>query len=208
MWLAPCSPAHRGLRTVDTEVKLAGLVGIGLRLSHQGRAEVLVGWNVEVLRLRAVAGRRPVLAAPEPGAEGHRGSRARLPLDVVARASGHRIDLGEDFLGDERPRVHELDAVGAPLQPPEVAVAARVHQALHRAPVLRKVDQQRRRDLVPVPGVVPVVLVMITDLARVDVERDHRRRVEVVSGLACRPSTAPHCRSPSSSGRAGDRSAR
>src|SRR6185369_3259777 len=107
-----------------------------------------------------------VLAAPEPGAESNRGARARLALLVVAWTSGHRVNLGEDFLGNERPCVHELDAVGAPLQPPEIAVAAGVHQALHGAPILGEVDQQRRGDLVPVPGIVPVILVMPADLTR------------------------------------------
>src|SRR5262249_39141608 len=143
-------PAHRGLRALDAEIGLAGLVGIRLRLPHQRAAEVLVGRNIEVFRLRVVAGWRPVLAAPEPGAEGHRRARARLLLLVVARATADRIDLREDFLSDEWPSVHELDRVGAALQPPEITVAARMHQTLHGASVLREVDQERRGHLVPV----------------------------------------------------------
>src|SRR4030095_6336868 len=96
-----------------------------VRVPQQLAAEILVGRNVEVLRLRVVAGRRPVLASPEPGAERHRGARARLALLVVARAAAHRVDLREYFLGDVRLCVHELDAGSAALSPPEIAVAAR-----------------------------------------------------------------------------------
>src|SRR5207244_1775286 len=48
-------------------------------------------------------------------------------------------------------------------------------------PVLREVVWQRLRHLVPVPRIVPVILGMAADLAGVDVERDHRRGVEVVA---------------------------
>src|SRR5439155_905379 len=41
--------------------------------------------------------------------------------------------------------------------------------------------QQRRRNLVPGPGIIPVVLVIRADLARVGVEREHRGRIEVVA---------------------------
>ena len=44
------------------------------------------------------------------------------------------------------------------------------------------VDQERRRDLVPVPRPVVVVLVVPLQLAGVGVERDHRVGVEVVAG--------------------------
>src|SRR3989449_10320208 len=96
----------------------------------------------------------------------------------LARAPGDRIDAREDLLDDERPRVDELDAVREALEPPEVAVAARMHKALDRPPVLSEIDEERRGDLVPVPGVVPVILMVTADLAGVDVERDHRRRIE------------------------------
>src|SRR5207247_4782427 len=56
-----------------------------------------------------------------------------------------------------------------------------VDQALHGAAVALIVDHDRRRDLVPVPGVVGMILVMTLDLAGGDVERDHRRGVEIVA---------------------------
>src|SRR5207247_1877491 len=174
-------PAHGRLRPIDAEEQLAGLVGPGL--ADERAAEVLVGRDIEVVRLRVVARRRPVLAAPESGTERNGGAGARLALGVVARAPGHRVDLREHLLGHERPGVDEPDAVRAALEPPEITVATRVHETFDHATVLRKVDQQRRRDLVPVPRVVPVVLVMAPDLAGVGVERDDGRRVEVVAGM-------------------------
>src|SRR2546426_1882213 len=133
------APAHRGLRPVYTEVKLAGFVGAFH--PHQCGAEVLVGRDVEIVRLGVVARRSPVLAAPEPRAEGDRGVRSRLALEIVARAPADGIDLGEDFLDHEGLRVHELDAVRAALEPPEGAVAARMHEALDRPPVLLEIDE-------------------------------------------------------------------
>ena len=51
--------------------------------------------------------------------------------------------------------------------------------------------EQRRRDLVPVPRVVPVILVIGLQRAGLDVERDDRVRVEVVAGASRRRSTGP-----------------
>src|SRR5207249_4740563 len=82
-------PAHRRLRPIDAEEELAGLVGS--RLADERAAQVLVGGDVEVVRLRVVARRRPVFAAPEPGTERDGGAAARLALRVVARAAAHRI---------------------------------------------------------------------------------------------------------------------
>ena len=72
--------------------------------------------------------------------------------------------------------------VGAALEHPEIAVAAGVHEPRHHAAVARQVDQQGRRYLVPVPRVVPVILVMGLQRARLDVERDDGVRVKVVPG--------------------------
>src|SRR2546426_7853208 len=130
-------PAHRRFRPIDAEEELAGLVGS--RLADERAAQVLVGGDVEVVRLRVVARRRPVFAAPEPGTERDGGAAARLALRVVARAAAHRIDLGEHLLGDERLRVHEPDAVGTALEPPQIAVAARVHEALDERSEERRV---------------------------------------------------------------------
>ena len=173
--------AHRGFRPLDPEVELARLVRVRFGLAHQCAAQILVGGNVEIVGLGVVAGRRPVLAAPQAGTEGDRGTRARLAPVVVAGTPGHRVDLREDLLGDVGPGIHELDGVGTALEPPQIAVPTGMHQALDHSPVLLKVDEQRRGNLVPVPGVVPVVLVVGPDFPRVDVERDHGGRVEVVA---------------------------
>ena len=78
--------------------------------------------------------------------------------------------------------IDEADTVGPPLEQPQVAVALRVHEAGHSLPVARDVDQYRCGNLVPVPGAVPVVLVIARDLAAADVESDDGVRVEIVAG--------------------------
>ena len=57
-----------------------------------------------------------------------------------------------------RPGLDVVHLVGGAFEHPEVAAAAGVHQALDRLALEGGVDQQRRGDLVPIPGVVVLVL--------------------------------------------------
>src|SRR2546427_1485629 len=56
-------------------------------------------------------------------------------------------------------------------------------QAPDRPSVAPDVDQEWRRDLVPVPRIVPVVLVVSLDLAGIRVKGDDGARVEIVAGV-------------------------
>ena len=84
---------------------------------------------------------------------------------------------------DKGPSRDEIDLVRATLQYPEDGVAAGVDQALDRLPVLLQIDQHRRLDLVPVPGIVLVVLVIGLDLAGIRIERQNRTGVEIVARM-------------------------
>ena len=145
-------------------------------------AQVLVRGDVQVAGLRVVGRRRPVLAAPQRRAELRAMADGGLARHVVLGPARLRVDGREDVLRDVRLRVDERDAVRRALQNPQIAVAARVHEAGHGTAVALHVDQQRRRDLVPVPRAVPVVLVIAAQLAGLDVERDDGVRIEVVAG--------------------------
>src|SRR5213594_3247231 len=170
---------HPDVLDLGAQPELARLVRLGR--AQQRAAEIFVGRDVEVAGLRVVGGRRPVLAAPQRRTEWNLLAGDRLLRLVVLRAAGLRIDLGEHRLLDVGLGVNEADSVGSTLQHPEIAVARGMHQALDRTAVALDVHQQRRRHLVPVPGIIPVVLVIRADLARVGVEREHRGRIEVVA---------------------------
>ena len=150
--------------------------------ADDGRAQVLVGGHVEVAGLRAVGGRGPVFAAPQRGAEGRRPVGAGLALRVVLGPAGHRVDGREHVLVHVGLGVDEGDGVRTALEQPQIAVPGRVHQGRDGAPVARDVDQQRGRDLVPVPRAVPVILVVALQFAGVGVEGDDRVGVQVVAG--------------------------
>src|SRR5438874_1372045 len=111
-------------------------------------------------------------------------SKARKNRSLVppAKTRPPPVELREDRLLDVGLGVDEGDGVGAPFQYPQVAVAAGVHQALDGPAAPLNVHQDRRRHLVPVPGVVPVVLVMRAQLAAVRVQRDDRGGIEIVPG--------------------------
>src|SRR5207247_3091317 len=171
---------HPDVLDLGAQPELALLVGV--RRAQERAAEVLVGRDVQISGLRIVGGRRPVLAAPQRRTEGDLLTRDRLLRLVVLGAARSRVELREHRLLDVGLGVDEADAVGLPLQHPQVSVAARVYQALDRPSAALDVHQDRSRHLVPVPRVVPVVLVKRAQLACVGVQRDHRGRVEIVAG--------------------------
>src|SRR5579862_6891802 len=85
------------------------------------------------------------------------------PALVVRRTAGFRIEAGDHVVLDEGFAVDEVNAVGLALEHPQIAVAARMHEALEVAAVAFDVDQQWRRYLIPIPIVVPVILVAALD---------------------------------------------
>ena len=56
-------------------------------------------------------------------------------------------------------------------------------ERIDRLPVVLHVDQHGRADLIPVPGVVPVVQMIGLDLSGVRIERDRRTGVEIIAGM-------------------------
>src|SRR5439155_5161745 len=130
--------AHADLGSVDAEVELANLVRLTDPLERA--AEVLVGGDIQVTRVRVVGGGRPVLASPEARAERDRASHLWLPFGIVAGPPGLRIDALENFLRDERLGVDEADPVRAALEQPQVAVPPRMNEALDRPPIAADVD--------------------------------------------------------------------
>src|SRR5207244_8042897 len=92
---------------------------------------------------------------------------------------------------NERPSVNESDLVARSLEEPQIAVAANIDQALIHPAAALEIDQDRRRDFIPIPRFVGIVLMMTLDLARCDIEGNCRRRVQIVAGaLVADPWTA------------------
>src|SRR4029077_19907983 len=70
----------------------------------------------------------------------------------------------------------------AAFQEPQVPIAGDIDETLHRAVVAPVVDQNRRRDFVPIPGIVWMILEVSLDLTGGHIDRDGRRGVEIVAG--------------------------
>src|SRR5439155_51531 len=130
----------------------------------------------------AVRGRRPILAAPQARTELGALVGARLARLIDLGPSGPGIEPLEHVLAHVGLAGDELDlAVGA-LELPEIAVARDVDEALHASPVAPVVDDQRRRDFVPIPGVVRMILEVSLDLPGAGVEGDDRGGEQIVAG--------------------------
>src|SRR6185312_16343850 len=155
-------PGHH-LQDVLRHPHVAFALHIFDRLAGQLGAQVVVGGNIHHPRLRAVGDRRPILAAPQAGAELGGLACPRLARLIDIRSPGLRVEALEDVLPYEGLAVDEVDlAVGA-FELPEVAVARDVHETLYGFSVAPVVDDNRGRDLVPVPGVVGMILEMALD---------------------------------------------
>ena len=86
-------------------------------------------------------------------------ARAGLVRRIDFRPAGFRIEAREHVLVHVRLAFDEMDRTAAAFQEPQVAVARDVDQTFDGASAALEVDQDRRRDFVPVPGVVRMVLV-------------------------------------------------
>ena len=169
--------------------RLAGLVGD--RPSDQCGAQVFVRRDIQQPGLRAVRRRRPVLAAPGSRAEIRQLAGAGLVFLGHDRMAGLRVQAGECVVIDEGLAGDEVDRPRGAFQHPQIPVARHIDQALDGLPVVLVVDDDRRRDLVPVPGIVLVVLVITLHLPGVRVQRDDRGCEEVVARpLVAHPGTA------------------
>jgi hypothetical protein len=99
---------------------------------------------------------------------------SRLVGQVDVRASGYRVEALEHVLLDERLALDEVDPARGPLEKIEVAVTADVDQPGDRPAVAPEIHENRRRDLVPVPGLVRLVLEVTFYLSRRGIDRDGR----------------------------------
>src|ERR1700734_175676 len=70
----------------------------------------------------------------------------------------------------------------AAIQEPQIPVARDIDQSWEGASVALEVHQDRRRDFIPIPGVVRIVLKMSLDRAGGDIQSDGRGNIQVVTG--------------------------
>ncbi len=144
------------------------------------RAYVVVRRDVEELCLRAPRLGGPVFAAANARAKLSALVRPRS-LGLVDRgATGLRVNRRKDVVIGERKGMQEREAVA--IQNPKIAVPTRMGGRLRELPVDLCVDQERRRDFIPVPAIVRGVLVIALELAGVSIESKRRVRVEIVAG--------------------------
>src|SRR3989442_1673477 len=187
---------------------LAGEDQVHARLNFRGvdapaglHRDVLLAVDLERYRHRgnARAGRKLPQHLAGPGVE-----RAEHAVVGAAREQ-HSAARGEDrtpiergqvgrpylFAGIEIPCLqlthvvgagNEVDLVASALELPEIAVSRDVDEALYGSPVAPVVDDQRRREFVPIPGVVGMILKVSLDLPGAGVEGDHRAGEEIVAG--------------------------
>src|SRR5207248_10482817 len=92
-----------------------------------------------------------------------------------------RIQALEDVLIYERFALNEADSAVAALPEPQVTVASDIDQSFDGPPVALVIHQNRRGNLVPIPGVVRLILEMPLDRPRCDVDRDGRGSIEIIA---------------------------
>src|SRR2546422_546336 len=70
------------------------------------------------------------------------------------------------------------------LEEPEIPVARGVDETFHRPVLTPVIDEDRGRDLIPIPRIVRVILVIALDPPGRHIDSDRGRRVEVVAGAS------------------------
>src|SRR6185295_6226213 len=118
---------------------------------REERADVVVRGDVQELGLRAPRLGWPILAATNARAELGALCRTRSLGLVDGGTTGPRVDRREHVVIGKREGVQELEAIA--IQHPEIAVPTCVRGGLRWLPVDLGVDQERRRDFIPVPAV-------------------------------------------------------
>src|SRR5262245_22010554 len=142
------------------------------RLARELVAQVIVGWDIYQPRVRTERDRRPILAAPKAWTELRRLAGAGLAFLVDVRPTSLGVEALEYILAHIGSTGHEVDLVRGALEVPDVATARDIDQALHGSAVALIVENDRWRDLVPVPRIVGMILEMPLDCAGIDVERN------------------------------------
>ena len=69
--------------------------------------------------------------------------------------------------------IDEVNMVFAAFKKPQVAIASWMHKTMHSARAALVIDKQRCGDLVPIPGIVPVILMCGDDLAGFHIDGEH-----------------------------------
>ena len=92
---------------------------------------------------------------------------------IDIRPPGLGIEALEDVLAHVGLAGDEVDLVVGALKLPEVTVACDVDEALHGSSVSLVVEDERRRDFIPIPRIVGVILEVALDCAAGGVEGDN-----------------------------------
>src|SRR5262245_33524723 len=106
---------------------------------------------------------------------------AGFTRQVDIRPARFRVKTLEDVLLYVRHAFYKVDLPVGSLEEPKITVACDVDQALHGSTVALIIHKYRRRDLIPVPGIVRMILVVALDLSRRNVDGYSRRRIKVVA---------------------------
>ena len=110
-----------------------------------------------------------------PQCDGQNSARLLVPGWRAGSTFGRPLfgsRLANTFVLHIRLALDEIDAAVGALEKPEIAVAGHVDQAFDGAAVTLIINEDRRRDLVPIPRVVRMVLKVAFDRAGGDVDRD------------------------------------
>src|SRR5262245_20445620 len=105
-----------------------------------------------------------------------------LSSGINLRTAGLGIKAQEDVLIHIRFAFHEPNGSAGTFEKPQITVARHVNQALDGAPAAPVIDKDRRRNFVPIPRIVGVILEMSFDFASGNIDCDSRRSVEIVAG--------------------------
>src|ERR1700730_3406144 len=173
---ARCDVHRRGRPDIALSRRVCG------RFTGDRAAQVFVGRDVEQPRLWAVGHRRPILAAPQRWAEIGFSPGAGLAGRVDIRPARLRIELDENVLLYKGLAVDKVYFVRGALQHPQIPVARGADETFDGLTVALVIDEDRRRHLVPIPGIIRVILVITLDLTGCGVKGEHRRGEQIVSG--------------------------
>src|SRR5262249_16916086 len=154
-------------------------------------ANVFVRWNVNHSGLRTERNRRPVLSAPQRRTELRHLAGTRLSVGIDNWPSCFRVETLVHVLPYKRFAFDKTDFAAGPLEEPQISIASDVNQTFVGSAAALEIHQDRRRDFIPIPGFIRIVLKMTFDFSCGNVHCNRRRRVEIVSGpLVAHPGTA------------------
>src|SRR5262245_8210242 len=132
--------------------------------TYESAAEIFIGRNIDHSSLWTEGDRWPILSSPVRRTVVCHFSGAGLAHGIHVGTAGFGIKTLEDVLPYKGRTFNEIDfAVGA-LEKPKVTVASDVDQALDVTAIAFVIDQNWRRDFIPIPRIVGVILVVSLEL--------------------------------------------